>query len=78
MELETSISKEVCKNIPAKFRESSSKCSEAHPKNALWCKISASHSQNLAGMFLHYPVEGMYVFLPNRKLTDEGLRRLWI
>ena len=41
------------KNIPAKFQESPSKCSVAHPKNTLWHNISASPSRNLAGMFLH-------------------------
>ena len=41
----------LCKNIPAKFRESPSKCSAAHPRNALWRNISASHSPNLARMF---------------------------
>ena len=35
---------ELCNNIPAKFRESPSKCSAAHPKNALRRNISASHS----------------------------------
>ena len=44
---------EMCKNIPAKFRESTSKCSAVHPKKALWRNISASHSQNLSRMFLH-------------------------
>ena len=34
--------------------ESSSKYSSAHPTTALWRNISASHSQDLAGMFLHY------------------------
>ena len=29
------ISKELCKNIPANFRESLSKCSASYPKNAL-------------------------------------------
>ena len=45
---------ELCKNIHAKFRESLSKCS--HPIVALWHNITASHSQNLAGIFLHYSV----------------------
>ena len=35
---------ELFKNIPAKFPESTSKCSAAHPKNALGQNISASHS----------------------------------
>ena len=35
-------STELCKNITAKFRESTSKCSAAHPKNALWRYISAT------------------------------------
>ena len=46
----------MCKNIPAKFRESLSKCSAAHPKIALSHNISVRHSRNLAGMFLHYSV----------------------
>ena len=41
---------ELCKNIPAKFQKSPSKFSAVHPKIALWRNISASHSQNLAGM----------------------------
>ena len=44
------------KKNPAKFRESTSKCSTAHLKIAQWLNISASHSQNLAGMFLHCSV----------------------
>ena len=44
---------ELCNNIPAKFRESPSKSSAFHPKTALWHNILASHTQNLAGMFLH-------------------------
>ena len=45
---------ELCKNIPAKFQESPSKCPPAaNPKIALWLNISASHSQNLTGIFLH-------------------------
>ena len=47
---------ELCKNIPAKFRESPSKYSAAHPKNALWRNISAIHSRNLEGIILHYSV----------------------
>ena len=47
---------ELCVNIPAEFRESASKCSADHPKTALWHNISASHAQNLAGMFLHNSV----------------------
>ena len=43
---------ELCKNIPAMLRESPSKSYAAHPKNALWRNISASHSQTLAGLFL--------------------------
>ena len=48
---ETQIGKdtELCKNIPAKFRESPTKCSAPHPKNALWRNITASHSLNLPG-----------------------------
>ena len=42
----------MCKNILDKFRESLSKSSAAHPKNALWRNFSASHSINLAGMCL--------------------------
>ena len=38
---------ELCKNVPAKF-ESPSKCSAAHPKNALRQNISACHSLNQA------------------------------
>ena len=34
----------VVQNIPAKFRESSSKCSAAHPKITLWHNISATYS----------------------------------
>ena len=49
----------LCKNIPAKFWESLSKCSAAHHKNALWRNISANRSQNLAGMCLHYSVHVM-------------------
>ena len=48
---------ELCKNITAKFRESPSNYSAAHPKNALWRNISASHSRDLAGMFLHDSVD---------------------
>ena len=48
---------ELCKNIPAKFRELLSKCSAAHPIIALGRDISASHSQDLAGMFLHYSAD---------------------
>ena len=48
---------ELCKNTPAKFLESHSKCSAEHPKIALWRNISASHSQNLAWMILHYSAE---------------------
>ena len=53
----TQRAKRLCKNIPAKFRESPSKCSAANPKIAQWHTISASHSRNLA-MFLHYSVDG--------------------
>ena len=42
---------ELCKNFPP------SKCSASHPKNTLWRIISASHSQNQAGMRLHYSVQ---------------------
>ena len=49
---------ELCRNIPAKFWESL-KCSAAHPKIAVQCNNSRSHSQNLAGMFLHHPVHLM-------------------
>ena len=45
---------QTCKNIPAKFREPPSKCSAAHPENALWQNISASHSQNLAWQAFFY------------------------
>ena len=48
----------LCKNFPAKFRESHTKCSAAHPRSAQWRNISASHSPNLAGLFLHYSVQG--------------------
>ena len=44
---------ELCKNIPAKFLESLSNSSATHPKITLWSNISDSHSQNLAGIFLH-------------------------
>ena len=47
--------------MSAKFRDSSSKCSAAHPKTALWRNISASHSQNLTGMFLHNSVNGVVI-----------------
>ena len=46
----------LCKNISTHFRELSSKCSAAHPKNAPWHNISASHSQNLASL-LHNAIE---------------------
>ena len=39
------------------FRESPSKMFAAHPKNAPRHNFSASHSQNLAGMFLHFSVD---------------------
>ena len=45
---------ELYENIPAKFWESLSRCIYAHPKIELPRNISASYSQNLAGMFLHY------------------------
>ena len=48
---------EFCKNIPAKFGESPSKCYDVQPKIALWHNISESNSQNMAGMFLHYSVQ---------------------
>ena len=49
---------ELCKNIPDKFRESLSKCSADHLKISVWRNISASDSQNLAGMFFStYSVE---------------------
>ena len=38
------------------LEKSSSKCSVTNPNNALWRIISASRSQNRAGMFLHYSV----------------------
>ena len=44
------------KYIPAEFRDWPSKCSAAHPKNALWHNFSAINSRNLAGMFLRYSV----------------------
>ena len=47
---------ELCRNIPAKFRESPAKCSARHPTNALWRNISANHAWNLAEIFLHYSV----------------------
>ena len=50
----------LCKNIPAKFCESLSKCSAAHPKIALWSNISACHSQNPSGMFLQYSVFSIF------------------
>ena len=42
---------ELCKNIPASFQQSPSKCSAAQPIKALWRNISVNRSQNLAGMF---------------------------
>ena len=42
---------EFCKHIPAKFRESPSKCSAAHAINVIG--IVANHSRNFAGMFLY-------------------------
>ena len=45
---------ELCKNIPDKFRESLSKCSADHLKISVWRNISASDSQNLAGIFFLY------------------------
>ena len=56
LELEWKSTK-LCKNIPAKFRESPSICSAAHPKIALWQNISAGHSWNLPGIFLHSSVD---------------------
>ena len=45
--------KELCKKFPDKVTESPSKFSAAHPKIAIRSKISASHSQNLAGMLFN-------------------------
>ena len=45
---------ELCKNIPAKIRESLSKCFAAHPKYALRCNILVCHSRNPAEMCLRY------------------------
>ena len=39
---------ELCKNTPAKFLESHSKCFAEHPKIALWRNIPGNRSQNLA------------------------------
>ena len=39
---------ELCDNIPAKFEELVSKCSNAQSEIALLHYISASHSRNLA------------------------------
>ena len=47
----------LCKDIAAKFRESPLKRSAAHPKIAQWQNISAIHSWNMAGMFLHDSVQ---------------------
>ena len=45
------------KIIHAKFRESPLTCFVGSPKNAPGRNISASHSLNLAGMFLQYSVD---------------------
>ena len=66
---------QLCWNIAAKFRpfrESLSKYSAAHPKKALWHNISASHSRNLAGMFLHYSLHSLKNILAVRP-TDKQL-----
>ena len=42
---------ELCKSIPAKFREAPSNCSAARPKNALECNFSAIPAENLAECF---------------------------
>ena len=56
-----SASTELCENIPAKLRESPSKCSAAHRKNVLWRNNSTSHSLNLAEMFLpNFVTKGWY------------------
>ena len=47
------LSTDLCKNIPARFGESLLKCAASHPKNAKLRNVSASHSPNLAVMFLH-------------------------
>ena len=48
----STLNTELCINIPAKFWESLSKCSAAHPNMALWRNVSASHARNLAGFTL--------------------------
>ena len=53
-EIFDTICTELCKNIPAKFQKSPSKCSAPYPQNALRRNISASYSRNLVGVLLHY------------------------
>ena len=59
---------ELCKNISAKFWESRSKWSAAHAKIALCRTISASHSRNLAVMFLQSSVHGSVTSEKDHKL----------
>ena len=61
---------ELGKNIPAKFRESLSKCSAAHPKNALGRNISASLSQNLAECFYYTLYVGPFIWPILGRLTQ--------
>ena len=65
-----SIATELCKNIPAKFQESLSKCSAAHPKNALGRNISASLSQNLAECFYTTLYVGSFIWPILGRLTQ--------
>ena len=71
-----SVCTELCINIPSKFRESFSKYSATHPKYALPHNISASRSQNLAGMILHYSVvcSSQSTFSPFSSSSGNGWR----